>query len=131
MEQSSEFINSQIKFAQSLIRFEKPISELEQLDKIGWGDWDGYLATLTRKDIVTVLQRFIQEEFSAENIKDWAEMLEARGTIQREPGYNILINEVLFTLANEPTWGNPLTSETARRLIIKISNTQKDLSEED
>jgi hypothetical protein len=125
VEYNQDLLESQTRFLKALVAFERPLSELMKEDKIGWADWKGYLVTLTRQNIISVLERFINGDLSSKDMQDWGEALEGRGTVQREPGYAKLINEMLFTLANEPNWGNHLTPEVAKRLVIKLMNASQ------
>jgi hypothetical protein len=66
MEYSEAFLEEQRKFLEDLIAFREPIEKIKSKDKIRpiWDDQpeDFHLATLTRQDIISVLQRFLENE---------------------------------------------------------------------
>lgn len=71
MKYSSEFIKEQTEFLKALIAFDRPIEELDKMDKIGWEFDDFDLATLRRQDILNVLERFSKGEFTTADIISW------------------------------------------------------------
>lgn len=116
---------------ESLIAFDRSLSEIQK--DMATLDWDSeeYVTTLTRQDILSVLNRYLNKEFTAEEIRDWAEELDARQDYAREKGYQDLVIETIFNLSTEPWLGLPLTPEYAQQLIQEISSAQYDKSEDD
>jgi hypothetical protein len=106
---------------ESLVRFDRPVKELEQkIGKFGV-DWFGDpLAILTRQDVISVLNRFLNEQLSAREVEDWAFSISGRMVIGYEAGYANLLQGVIETLELTADWGEPLTSEMAREMIDQL-----------
>lgn len=99
-----------------------PSPLMQELASFGW-DWPAEepLAVLTRRDLLTVIERFLAGELSAAQLEDWAERLECREDLGFEPGYEGLVDDVFFRLAT-PCINEPLTPESVsrmRRLLLE------------
>jgi hypothetical protein len=80
------------------------------------------LVFLRRADIVSILDRFLRDELSADQVTDWAEQVEMRDDIGLEPGFEDPLRDAIFGLAN-PNLREPVTSELATRLRAEIGNS--------
>lgn len=102
-----------------LIQFKAPITELiTALRQFGW-DKDE-LIQLQRHDIIAILKQYLQSEFTESDIEEWANALEGREDIGFEVGYEEVIREVIFELAN-PELIQPLSRKTAQKLVASLS----------
>lgn len=130
MEYSETFLEEQRQFLEDLISFREPIEKIKSKDKIGpiWDDQpeDFYLATLNRQDIISVLQRFLESELTAKDVKAWAEALEVRDPVKKEQGYGPLIFDILTDITLEDDIGYTLTPERAREMIVQLKTAQFD-----
>jgi hypothetical protein len=90
---------SRERILSSLVRFDAPIPELRA--ELGSLNWDSApLVTLTRRDIVAVLERFSTGEINAPTVEDWANLVECREDIEFEEGYEDVIQAAIHDLAN-------------------------------
>jgi hypothetical protein len=130
MEYTEAFLKDQREFLEDLIAFREPLDKLAKRDKIGqaWdqGPENPYLATLTRQDLISILQRFLNYDLSAQDVYDWAEALEVRETVKKELGYNSLIFEVLSNITLEFAIDHPLTPERAKEIIHQLQTAPFD-----
>jgi hypothetical protein len=102
-----------------LIARECPPAELLQdLKRFGWDSAEP-LATLTRADVLRILSGFLAENLSAKDVEEWADALEAREDVAEEPGYDELLKELIFELAN-PLLTEPITHDRAKRWIDRL-----------
>jgi hypothetical protein len=105
---------------QSLLAFNAPVANvMEPLKKFGW-DSETELVTLTRDDIASVLKRYLSSELSASDVEDWANALEIRDDVGYEVGYEDLLSDVVFDLAN-PALNGLLNLKVAQELIARLS----------
>lgn len=89
------------------------------LNKWPW-DSDKPLVTLTRPDIMRVLGRFINEELNENEVEAWANTIEGREDIDYEIGYEELLSDVIYQLAN-PLLTVPLTTASAEEILDSLS----------
>ena len=79
-------------------------------------------ATIRKRDVVTVLERFIEGELTTEDVCGWAELLETRDDVDVEDSADETVATVFFWLAN-PTINFPdgrLEVDHARSLRDRI-----------
>lgn len=89
----------------ALIRFEQPIADLEVA--VSQLDWDAEAdAILTRKDIASVVSRFLAGQLTAAQVERWANLLECREDIDFEPRYEGPVADAVFDLANPDLQGS-------------------------
>jgi hypothetical protein len=92
----------------SLIEFDAPLTDLKAaLALISW-DADP-VVTLTRQDIIAVLERFANSEINAAAVEDWANLVECREDIRFEPGHEKIISDAIHDLANPKLRGQLAT----------------------
>lgn len=84
----------------------------ETLKTVPWGQED--VCTLEKEHIANVLQLFIKDEFAAEDIEFWANLIEGREDINYKQ-----FNEVIFELAN-PSLTTKLTKARANAILKKL-----------
>jgi hypothetical protein len=72
---------TRIETAEHAIRFDMPLEALRQaLGELPW-DCDEPLVRLSAADVVAVLDRFLAETLSADEVVGWAELLEVRDDV--------------------------------------------------
>lgn len=99
-----------------LITFNKPISVLDEgLSKLGW-DYDGKPLLVTAKQIQEILKRFLAGEFSAQELEDWANLVECREDLEFEEKKQDEIANVIHCLAN-PVLEGSITDDSCKVLI--------------
>lgn len=91
----------------------KPAEMRTVLAKYDW-DFAEELVQLKKHHVVTVLQRFIAGKVSAEEVEDWANLIECRDDVGYEE-----VAEILHVLAN-PDITYELTQELAANLIEEL-----------
>jgi hypothetical protein len=103
---------------ESLLAFDGTIAELQrQVSLIGWG-YPVELVALERKHIRDALKRLLAGEIDAQNLQDWAEMIELREDIAFP---DEIAKESMFLLANlHINW--PLGEDQIRSLIAENSD---------
>jgi len=107
------------KTLQDLIEFRKKPSVMHAaLSAFEW-DCDEELVQMERRQIATVLQKYIAGETSDEEIEDWANLIEGRDDINYAE-----VEDVLHVLAN-PAITYKLTPSVAVSLIdnLRTPNT--------
>jgi hypothetical protein len=93
---------------QSLVWFDRPLHLLRENVGIFPFDWDGPpLAILRREHLLSVLARWRNGELSAEDVEDWANLVEVRDDLQHDPA-DPAVAKAVFDLAN-PTLQGDLT----------------------
>ncbi|MGO9559437.1 MAG: hypothetical protein ACLPQS_17385 [Acidimicrobiales bacterium] len=82
--------------------------------------WDSEpLVTLTRADLERVLDEYLTGRIRAEVVEAWAEALEGRDDVSLERGLEVVINDVVFELAN-PELTARLTATGAQELKRRL-----------
>ena len=95
-----------------LISLDGSLKELRNdVEKISW-DSTEELVSLESSDIISVLQRYKQGNLCAEDVEEWANLLEGRDDIR----VTKIIKSVVFTLAN-PAVEGALSPQIADSLI--------------
>ena len=93
----------------SLIQFSETVTRLKvALESFPW-DIDKPLVTLTRHDIIAILDRFIGGEFNVDVLEEWANLVESREDIAFESGHADKIKDAIFQLANPALCGPVVT----------------------
>ena len=93
---------------QSLVRFDKTLDALRD-SVVGFPfDWDDPpLATLKREHLLDVLARWQRGELSAQEVEDWANLVEVRDDLNHDPA-DPAVAAAVFDLAN-PELQGPLS----------------------
>jgi hypothetical protein len=79
-------------------------------------DSDDELLALNRIDAVRVLTRYLDGSLPSDDLRDWADALEARDDLGREQGVDDALTEFLFQLAT-PDLAGELTPDRAAAWI--------------
>ena len=94
----------------SLIQFNEPVTRLKvALESFSW-DIDRPIITVTKDNIIAILDRFVAGEFNADVLEEWANLVEGREDIEFEPGHSQAISDAIFQLAN-PALCGPLVTQ--------------------
>ena len=89
-----------------------PVPEtLARLKEFPW-DSGAPLVILTRRDILALLDEYLREKVARESCEEWANALELRDDIGMEHGFEDMLKDFIFELAN-PTIKGPLTRSRA------------------
>lgn len=104
---------------QKLLAFNEPVEPiLKQLNTYGW-DSEERLVTVTKQDVVLVLQRYLKAELTAEDVEQWANALECRDDVGYESADEEILKSIMHDLAN-PLLEGPLSEEVARDLVGQL-----------
>jgi hypothetical protein len=99
-----------------LLSFKRPAGEIvRDLAPFGW-DSDEELVVLTPGHLGAVLERFVAGTLTADDTSSWAEAIEGRDDIGLQKGFEPLLKQLLFELAN-PDITEELTLRRAETLI--------------
>jgi len=104
-----------VSIVTDLIRCRRPLWEIRLL--LGNLSWDSDpLVSVSKDDVSTVLQSFIEGVVTASFVGEWAEMLESRDDVYFA---DFRIERAVFTLAN-PALEGELSVELARNLLAAL-----------
>jgi hypothetical protein len=107
----------------ALIAYRLPVGAIiEKLASFGW-DAIGPVAFISSGDIDRILTRYLTQELTANQVTDWADLVECREDIGYQPGQEHLA-DIVFELAN-PNLRGPITPELAKRIQAKLFGTPK------
>jgi len=103
----------------SLIQYRQPLdSALSVLSSLGW-DSKGPVVYLQWDDVARILDRFLAQEMTADQVTDWADLIECREDIGILPGCEFL-GDVIFRLAN-PNINGQITRDVVVELQQQLS----------
>jgi hypothetical protein len=104
----------------NLICFSQPLAELEaRLAQFPW-DCDEPLVVLTTGHLRSVLDRFLAGEMTAEQVEEWANLIELRDDIDYTS--TPVIQVAVFRLANPYLAGVDITAPAMRDLLQDLGN---------
>lgn len=89
-----------------------------ELAKLGWDSQED-LVYLKRQHIVDMFERFLRREITMLNLAEWADAVECREDIGFEAGYEKLIKQIVFELAN-PDVAGTFSEMKAKILLSKL-----------
>jgi hypothetical protein len=99
----------------ALIAYEQPMEPiLAELRAHGW-DAPEPLATLTKADVISILDRYLSGELTHQQVADWADLVECREDIELSEAGAVSISHAVFQLAN-PNLRGDLTFQVAERM---------------
>ena len=102
IKRNSEYINDEIGILLDLIHFKNNIDTLKNmLSQIGF-DSETELVSMSRDDIVEILQRSLDKKISFLELEGWANLIECREYIGFEDEKT---QEMVFKLANPYLYG--------------------------
>ena len=103
----------------ALVRYELPIEPVaEGLALFGWDSADE-LVQVGPDDLLAILDRYLRNELSAEQVTDWANRLEVREDVGAESPNDAAIRDVIFRLAN-PRLEGAITPDLARGIRAEL-----------
>ena len=115
-------MNTRIQLLNSLLKFDKPLSEiLPVLNSFSW-DSKQSLVILQRQHIVNILQRYLNGKLSASDVENWANAIEVREDIAEEDNFADILDEVIFDLAN-PLLSRSLSPDSAKEYLAQLEAT--------
>jgi hypothetical protein len=104
----------------NLLELNGSVSSLvEAVQAFPW-DADAALVTFTRAHMRAALQKYRDKALDAEQLEDWANAIECREDVGFEAGYEDMLQEAIFQLAN-PLLTLAVTDESARLLVAKLA----------
>ena len=87
----------------------------------GFQGWDVEpLVTLGASDIISILERFLRGDLSAEEVGIWADALEMRDDVDFGDDHATGVVTAVFELATEVVGARPVTPDVARELIAEL-----------
>lgn len=110
---------SRSEVLRALIDYRLPIEPV--LAELAAFEWDSAkdLAILEGADILRVLRRYLSGALTAEQVVDWADLVECREDIGFQNGQKEELSNVIFRLAN-PNINGPVTLELARQIQLDL-----------
>jgi hypothetical protein len=103
----------------SLVALVGSVDELRRAVAAFPWDCDHDLVTLTRRDVVNVLNRYLAAQLTAKDVNEWADALEGREDVGLEQGYEDILHRALFELAT-PEINEAITASFIRRWIAAL-----------
>jgi len=114
---------TRINLLQSLIQIEQPLNKvLHDLNEMEW-DSNQELVILKREQVATVLQRYLNGHLHSTEVEDWANAIECREDIGYEEGYEDLLRNIIYEIAN-PLLNRSLSSKTVSEFLNDLSCKQ-------
>lgn len=92
------------------------LSLKHELDKYPW-DSENELVVLTCGHIKHVLSKYMLGELTEQQLEYWANTIECRKDIGFEEGYEDILKDSIFQLAN-PLLTEPLNENSIRRIFL-------------
>jgi hypothetical protein len=107
---------------EDLLRLRTPLAKAQE--RLRGSDWDSdeELVALTRADLVRVLDQYLVNKLSAQDVESWANAVEGRDDVGLEGGFEALLKATVFQLAN-PRLTSHLTSAAAEGLRKQLTST--------
>ncbi|MDR7253455.1 hypothetical protein J2X46_002445 [Nocardioides sp. BE266] len=99
---------------------EHRVSARESQARLAGFPWDEEeLLDLEVRHVSAVLTRFVDGEIDAAEVTEWADAVDLRDDLGREPGLETPINDALFALSSPELQGEDLEA-TARRVLAEL-----------
>ncbi|MCB0327893.1 MAG: hypothetical protein KDD52_09790 [Bdellovibrionales bacterium] len=89
------------------------------IQKYEW-DCEVPLYVMTRNDALRVLDKYLCNEITSEDLQAWASFLEQREDIAFEEEASVLLDKMVFLLAN-PEINFPISKELIEQIRLEIS----------
>jgi hypothetical protein len=113
-------INERKGALDSLLRLEHPVEQhVVILSAFSWDAEEEY-AFLSLLHVKHVLGQFIEQRIDASEVEAWANLIEGRDDIGFEYNEKIMLQDVLYELAN-PALSQALSIERAGQILKAIS----------
>jgi len=100
---------------------ESPAGLLAELKAYPW-DSKVALAVLSRRGAVAILDRFLEQMVSVDDVHAWADAIESRDDVGFEPGFEEVLKDLLSDLAS-PELSEPLSHKKALDWIRRLSGS--------
>jgi len=111
--------DQRIAALRDLVEMRIPVVEsIEALSRFDW-DSDDELVILVSGDALRVLNGYLSGTLSREEVEQWADALEVRDDVGREPEFEEELGELLFQLAT-PDVAGELVPDLAKEWIEKL-----------
>lgn len=112
-------MESRLELLHSLLKFDRPVSQIDSLlGEYGW-DSEEELVTLLPEHVASVLERYLQGDLLAEDVEEWAGAIEGRDDIGYPVETREILKDVIFELA-QPFLTAPLSREIAFSLLTQL-----------
>lgn len=105
---------------QKLIKLDGSLETILPLLRLFDWDSDHSLVILQRKDIIVILQKYLENKLTAPDVEKWANAIEGRDDVGYEDGYTPIILSAINQLAN-PILTRELNAQAANELIVRLS----------
>ncbi len=86
-----------------------------ELSKLDW-DYEGEPLIVSSSQIQGVLERYLTSEIPANELENWANLIECREDLEFDPDRKNVINDIIFHLAN-PALQGEITPESCKKLL--------------
>jgi hypothetical protein len=101
----------------ALIAFDRPLGALQStLDALPLENAPAPLAVVRRKDIESVIRRFLARALSEADVEIWAELVECRDDVEFEPRHEEAVADALYDLANPESRFEDVANDVLARL---------------
>jgi hypothetical protein len=103
-----------------LIGLDRPLRAIaDDLDRFPFGCEPADEVELRRDDAASVLERYLAGQLSAQQVEEWACLIDGREDIRLEPGYDRTLSELILVLAHlDPA--DPFTPRVARFCLDRL-----------
>jgi hypothetical protein len=103
----------------ALVAYELPVEPLiEELMTYSW-DSNRELVEIRPNQVLTILDRYLCNDLTAEQLNHWANLLESRDDVGFAPSHVELLKDVVFHLAN-PELGSQIDTDEIQKLRQEI-----------
>jgi hypothetical protein len=115
-------MNRRQKLLQALLTFSEQLNLIAQeLGELEW-DYAGEPVLVEPLHIVSILNRFLSNQLNAEQVDEWANMIECREDLDYESPNQKPLEQVIYELANPELEGS-LTIERCQEIFLRFSLT--------
>ena len=98
-------MKNRLELLTDLVAFNKPIKILaDGLSKFDW-DYEEQPLIISASQVQDILQRFLDGEFSAKELEEWANIIECREDLEFEEKKHREIENIIYCLANPSLQG--------------------------
>lgn len=108
------------KALETLVLLSQPLADIRAALKVLSWDSEDELVTLTKRNVMDILSRYLSGELSATVVEDWANIIEGRDDVGFATSDASALRDVVNELAN-PTVTTALTDKRAREIISALT----------
>lgn len=114
-------MKTRAELLESLVRFEDlPEPILSALEEFGW-ESDKHYFIIARSHVLSILDRYLSNELTAQQVEAWANNLESREDVGFENAFEEILWDAIFKLAN-PTITQNITRDFAKQLKRQLTS---------